>query len=89
MEFKSHGAGLVKRIPHCCENRLKTCYISGYPLDLLEQQGLLRQTDLKDPAVAFLQKPFTPACLCDLITGALASKGERESCARVTYAAAA
>src|ERR1051325_6356835 len=55
------GPVVAARLRALCP-RVKTCYISGYPLDLLEQQGLLRQTDLEDPAVAYLQKIGRASC---------------------------
>jgi two-component system, cell cycle sensor histidine kinase and response regulator CckA len=79
------GPVVAARLRAICPD-VKICYTSGYTLDLLEQQGLLRQAHLNDPAVAYLQKPFLPACLRDVLTAAVAPKGARAACA---YAAAA
>ncbi len=45
----------------------KTIFISGYPLDMLADRGLLTPEMLQDGRTFYLQKPFRPAALVEII----------------------
>jgi two-component system cell cycle sensor histidine kinase/response regulator CckA len=82
-----HGSEVAERIRDLCPG-LKTCFTSGYPLDILSKLGALEPQDLND-SVMFLQKPFLPAVLRQVIVqGAVAPERAGQSFTERAYAAA-
>src|ERR1051325_9379464 len=46
---------------------MRTCFMSGYTMDLLRERGLLSEDCLLDTSVTYVQKPFAPRVMRDLI----------------------
>lgn len=84
-----HGTQVAARIREMYP-RVKTCFTSGYTLDILSKEGLLNQEDLNS-SVTFLQKPFLPTVLHELIRRSMKETPSARPAARAgkAYAAAA
>jgi CheY-like chemotaxis protein len=64
------GRAVAASIRMLCPE-MQTCFMSGYTMDLLRERGLLPQDCLLDTTVTYLQKPFMPQVMHDLITRVL------------------
>jgi DNA-binding response OmpR family regulator len=60
------GPDVALRIGRLCPN-LRTVYISGYPLDVLAERGLLTPEMLRSENALYIQKPFRPKELLELV----------------------
>jgi DNA-binding NtrC family response regulator len=61
------GPMVVESLRRICP-KLKTCFTSGYTLDILNERGLLRRDAVLNGSVLYLQKPFLPQALREVIT---------------------
>ncbi len=55
---ESHGPNTVRQVKTLRPN-MAVLFISGYPLELLQDRGVLDSRDLTENRTDFLQKPFT------------------------------
>ena len=72
--------------------RVKLCFTSGCPIDVLLDSGIANAAALQDDSTMFLQKPFLPNDLRKTIAGVLSDSGRQapvESTFRMQFAAAA
>jgi CheY-like chemotaxis protein len=83
------GRAVAASIRTLCPE-MRTCFMSGYSMDLLRERGLLAQDCLLDTTVTYLQKPFMPQVMHDLITRMLNELSTpRESAFKSTFYASA
>jgi two-component system, cell cycle sensor histidine kinase and response regulator CckA len=72
---------------------LRTVYISGYPLDVLAERGLLTPEMLRSENAFYIQKPFRPKELLELVGRILPKQLDSATCgtqqAGVSHATAA
>src|SRR5690242_21940587 len=83
------GTSVAANIRGLCPNA-EICFTSGYTIDVLTQRGLLSEDDFADDSTVYLQKPFLPQALRDLVRQAAAESDWRAQAAtkKVHYAAA-
>ena len=60
------GPETIRQI-HALRPDMPILFVSGYPLDILENRGLLDPLDMAAKNRAFLQKPFTAQALLGVI----------------------
>jgi two-component system cell cycle sensor histidine kinase/response regulator CckA len=53
---------------------LKVLYLSGFPLDVLLEQGLLNRNELSNGRTWYLQKPFLPSTLLQFVDEVLSPR---------------
>ena len=72
--------------------RVKLCFTSGCPMNVLLDSGIANAEALEDDSTTFLEKPFLPADLRKAIVGMLSESGTRrpvEGAFGMQFAAAA
>jgi DNA-binding response OmpR family regulator len=60
------GPVIAAQVRSICPD-VKTCFTSGYTPDILTQRGILPSDILNDTSVTYLQKPFLPRTIHDMI----------------------
>lgn len=64
-------------------------FTSGYPVDVLDERGLLPRATLREAGTAYLPKPFLPRDVRDMVGCAMLTSYEKTNVKRAAYAAIA
>jgi two-component system cell cycle sensor histidine kinase/response regulator CckA len=63
---ESHGPKTVRELKTLRPN-MAVLFVSGYPLELLQDRGMLDSRDLAENRTDFLQKPFTAQTILSVV----------------------